>query len=221
MSNNDEEEEDIDYKLLFKIIIVGESCVGKSNIISRYLNGQFIQNIPSTLGAELSNKYLKIKDISAKLQIWDTAGQERYHSIISCYFKGAHGCFIVYDITNEQTFEKVGEWYQRVKENANKEVSLILVGNKCDLENKRVISRDKGEEKAKNLNCPFFETSALSEVNIKEIFNEMLNNIYEKNGNELIEEDDNDSERKTSILPQRAIEIAPAKKEKDEKKGCC
>ena len=220
MSNNDEEE-DIDYKLLFKIIIVGESCVGKSNIISRYLNGQFIQNIPSTLGAELSNKYLKIKDISAKLQIWDTAGQERYNSIISCYFKGAHGCFIVYDITNEQSFEKVEEWYQRVKENANKEVSLILVGNKCDLENKRVISRDKGEEKAKNLNCPFFETSALSEVNIKEIFNEMLNNIYEKNGNELIEEDDNDSERKTSILPQRAIEIAPAKKEKDEKKGCC
>ena len=219
MSNN--QEEDIDYKLLFKIIIVGESCVGKSNIISRYLNGQFNPNISSTLGAELSNKYLKIKDISTKLQIWDTAGLERYHSIISSYFKGAHGCFIVYDITKEKSFEKVEEWYERVKENANKEVSLILVGNKCDLENNREISREKGEEKAKNLNCPFFETSALSDVNITEIFNELLNNIYEKNGNNLIEEDDNDPERKSSILSEKGVDIVPSTKEKDEKKGCC
>jgi len=218
MSNNDEGE-DINYKLLFKIIIVGESCVGKSNIISRYLTGEFDPNIASTLGAELSNKYLKIKDISTKLQIWDTAGQERYHAIVSSYFKGAHGCFIVYDITKDQTFEKVEEWYQRVKENSNKDVSFILVGNKCDLENDRTITKEKGEEKAKNLNCPFFETSALSEVNIKEIFNAMLENIYEKNGNELIEE--NDEERRLSALSEKAIEITPNTKEKEEKKGCC
>ena len=218
MSNNDQGE-DINYKLLFKIIIVGESCVGKSNIISRYLTGEFDPNIASTLGAELSNKYLKIKDISTKLQIWDTAGQERYHAIVSSYFKGAHGCFIVYDITKDQTFEKVEEWYQRVKENSNKDVSFILVGNKCDLENDRTITKEKGEEKAKNLNCPFFETSALSEVNIKEIFNAMLENIYEKNGNELIEE--NDEERRLSALSEKAIEITPNTKEKEEKKGCC
>ena len=218
MSNIDQGD-DINYKLLFKIIIVGESCVGKSNIISRYLTGEYDPNIASTLGAELSNKYLKIKDISTKLQIWDTAGQERYHAIVSSYFKGAHGCFIVYDITKEQTFEKVEEWYQRVKENANIDVSFILVGNKCDLENDRAITKEKGEEKAKNLNCPFFETSALSEINIKEIFNAMLDNIYEKNGNELIEE--NDEERKLSALSEKAIEITPSAKEKEEKKGCC
>ena len=219
MSNNDQGE-DINYKLLFKIIIVGESCVGKSNIISRYLTGEFDPNLASTLGAELSNKYLKIKDISTKLQIWDTAGQERYHAIVSSYFKGAHGCFIVYDITKDQTFEKVEEWYQRVKENANRDVSFILVGNKCDLENDRTITKEKGEEKAKNLNCPFFETSALSEVNIKEIFNALVDNIYEKNGNELIEAE-NDDERNLSALSEKAIEITPNTKEKEEKKGCC
>ena len=219
MSNNDQGE-DINYKLLFKIIIVGESCVGKSNIISRYLTGEFDPNLASTLGAELSNKYLKIKDISTKLQIWDTAGQERYHAIVSSYFKGAHGCFIVYDITKDQTFEKVEEWYQRVKEYANRDVSFILVGNKCDLENERIITKEKGEEKAKNLNCPFFETSARSEVNIKEIFNAMLDNIYEKNGNELIEAE-NDDERNLSALSEKAIEITPTIKEKEGKKGCC
>ena len=219
MSNS--EEENINYKLLFKIIIVGESCVGKSNIISRYLTGQFDSNTTSTLGAELSNKYLKIKDITTKLQIWDTAGQERYHAIVSSYFKGSHGCFIVYDITQEKTFEKIEEWYQRVKENANKDVSFILVGNKCDLENDRVISKEKGEEKAKNLNCPFFETSARSDVNIKEIFNAMLDNIYEKNGNELIEEEKDDNVRNQSTISEGAIEITPGTKEKEEKKGCC
>ena len=221
MSNNAQEEGDINYKLLFKIIIVGESCVGKSNIISRYLTGEFEPNITSTLGAELSNKYLKIKDISTKIQIWDTAGQERYHAIVSSYFKGAHGCFIVYDITNEQTFEKVDEWYQRVKETANTEVSFILVGNKCDLESSRSISKEKGEEKAKSLNCPFFETSALSEINIKEIFNALFDNIYEKNGNELIEEDNDYNERKLSSVSDRAVEITPAiDKKRNQKKGC-
>ena len=218
MSNNDKEE-DINYKLLFKIIIVGESSVGKSNIILRYLTGEFDPNTTSTLGAELSNKYLKIKDISTKIQIWDTAGQERYHAILSSYFKGAHGCFIVYDITNEQTFDKVEEWLRRVKENANKDVSFILVGNKCDLENSRAISKEKGEEKAKNLNCPFFETSARSEINIKEIFNAMLDNIYEKNSNELIEGDD-DNENSQSVASEKAIEITPTTIQK-EKKGCC
>ena len=176
---------DVDYKYLYKIIIVGETCVGKSNIISRYLNGEFNYNSTNTLGAELSNKYLTIKDRKTKLQIWDTAGQERYHSIISTYFKGSHGCFIVYDITNDESFDRVDFWHESVKQVANKNVSFVLVGNKCDLEESRLVPKERGEEKAKSLNCPFFETSALSDLNINGVFNQMLENIYEKNDNEI------------------------------------
>ena len=159
-------ENEIDYKLLFKIIIVGESSVGKSNIIIRYTSGEFKNDISNTLGVELYNKYTNIKDKYAKLQIFDTAGQERYHSIVSNYFKGSHGCFLVYDITNELSFEKIEFWHKCVKQYSNNDVSLILVGNKCDLDEQRVITKEMGKEKAKNMNCPFFETSALSDENI-------------------------------------------------------
>ena len=206
---------DVDYKYLYKIIIVGETCVGKSNIISRYLNGEFNYNSTNTLGAELSNKYLTIKDRKTKLQIWDTAGQERYHSIISTYFKGSHGCFIVYDITNDESFDRVDFWHESVKQVANKNVSFVLVGNKCDLEESRLVPKERGEEKAKSLNCPFFETSALSDLNINEVFNQMLENIYEKNDNEISNvSNDNNKENFENM-----VDITPKKEEK--KKKCC
>ena len=167
------------YELLYKIIIVGDTCVGKSNILSRYLKDEFRDDSKSTVGVELGSKFLKIKGVGAKLQIWDTAGQERYRSITSSYYKGSHGCFIVYDITNEISFENVDKWYEQAKKETSKEISIILVGNKCDLENERKISKEQVEEKAKSLNCPFFETSALSKIKIDDIFTEMVNNIFD------------------------------------------
>ena len=209
------DEECIDYELLFKIIIVGESCVGKTNIISRYLNDEFKYEALNTLGVELGTKYLKIKEKKAKLQIWDTAGQERFHSIISTYFKGSHGCFIVYDITNETSFNKVDNWFEESKKNADKNVSIIMVGNKCDLEEDRVITKEMGEEKAKNFNCPFFETSALSKININEIFQKMIDDIYDKICKQKNEEN-NDNIKK---IDNETIDIET--KQKEEKKGCC
>ena len=209
---------DVDYKYLYKIIIVGETSVGKSNIISRYLNGEFNFNSTNTLGAELSNKYLTIKDRKTKLQIWDTAGQERYHSIISAYFKGAHGCFVVYDITNDESFDKVDFWLESVRKLANKNVSFVLVGNKSDLEDSRLVSKERGEEKAKDLNCPFLETSALSDININEIFNVLLENIYAKNDNQISQESD-DNERQNSEVIEKMVDISTKKGEK--KKKCC
>ena len=203
------------YDLLYKIIIIGDSCVGKSNILSRYLKDEFREDSKSTVGVELGTKFLKIKGTGAKLQIWDTAGQERYRSITSSYYKGSHGCFIVYDITSESSFENVDKWFEQAQKEASKEVSIILVGNKCDLENERKISKEKGEEKAKNLNCPFFETSALSKIKIDDIFNEMINNIFERTGGLKNEDDDieiiNENDKAVSLNPE-----APAKKE-----GCC
>ena len=173
-----DEEETNSYDLLYKIIIIGDTCVGKSNILSRYLKNEFKEDSKSTVGVELGTKFLKIKGTGAKVQIWDTAGQERYRSITSSYYKGSHGCFIVYDITSDISFENVDKWYEQAQKESSKDVSVILVGNKCDLENERKVPKEKGEEKAKNFNCPFFETSALSKVNIDDIFNEMVNNIF-------------------------------------------
>jgi len=209
-------EEDDSYDLLYKIIIIGDSNVGKSNILSRYTKDQFQGNSKATVGVELGTKFVKVEGVGAKLQIWDTAGQERYRSLTSSYYKGCHGCFIVYDITNEQSFESINTWYEQAVKEAGKEVSIILVGNKCDLENERKISKEKGEEKARSMNASFFETSALSKVNIDDIFKEIVNNIYQRTKGQKNDEDDdieiiNENEKAINLTPQAT----------PEKKGCC
>jgi len=208
--------EDDSYDLLYKIIIVGDTCVGKSNILSRYIKNVFREDSKSTVGVELGNKLINVKGTNTKLQIWDTAGQERYRSITSSYYKGSHGCFIVYDITNETSFENVEKWFEQVQKEASKDVSIILVGNKCDLENERKIPKEKGEEKAKQLNIPFFETSALSNIKIEDTFTQIAENIYERTGGMKNEDDDddieiiNENEKPVNLTPQP-----------QEKKGCC
>ena len=203
----EEESESNSYELLYKIIIIGDTCVGKSNILSRYLKDEFREDSKSTVGVELGTKFLKVKDVGTKIQIWDTAGQERYRSITSSYYKGSHGCFIVYDITSEISFENVDKWYQQAQKEASKDVSIILVGNKCDLEDQRKVSKEKGEEKAKQFNIPFFETSALSKIKIDDIFNEMVNNIFERTGGPKNDDDDdieiiNENDKAVSLNSQ-------------------
>jgi small GTP-binding protein len=204
------------YDLLYKIIIVGDTCVGKSNILSRYIKDVFREDSKSTVGVELGNKLLKVKGTNTKLQIWDTAGQERYRSITSSYYKGSHGCFIVYDISNEQSFENVEKWFEQVQKEGSKDVSIILVGNKCDLENERQVPKEKGEEKAKQLNIPFFETSALSNINIGDIFTVIAENIFDRTGGVKNEDDDDDIE----IINENEKPVNLAQ-QPQEKKSCC
>ena len=211
----EEESESNSYELLYKIIIIGDTCVGKSNILSRYLKDEFREDSKSTVGVELGTKFLKVKDVGTKIQIWDTAGQERYKSITSSYYKGSHGCFIVYDITSEISFENVDKWYQQAQKEASKDVSIILVGNKCDLEEQRKVPKEKGEEKAKQFNIPFFETSALSKIKIDDIFTEMVNNIFERTGGPKNDDDDdieiiNENDKPINLNAQE-----------QKKKGCC
>jgi small GTP-binding protein len=208
--------DDDSYDLLYKIIIIGDSNVGKSNILSRYTKDQFQGNSKATVGVELGTKFVKVEGVGAKLQIWDTAGQERYRSLTSSYYKGCHGCFIVYDITNEQSFESINTWYEQAVKEAGKEVSIILVGNKCDLENERKVSKEKGEEKAKTMNASFFETSALSKVNIDDIFKEIVNNIYQRTKGQ---KNDDDDDIEIISENEKAINLAP--QQTPEKKGCC
>ena len=210
------ESESNNYELLYKIIIIGDTCVGKSNILSRYLKDEFREDSKSTVGVELGTKFLKVKDVGIKIQIWDTAGQERYKSITSSYYKGSHGCFIVYDITNESSFENVDKWYQQAQKEASKDVSIILVGNKCDLEEQRKVSKEKGEEKAKQFNIPFFETSALSKIKIDDIFNEMVNNIFERTGGPKNDDDDD-----IEIINENDNKAISLNSQEQQKKGCC
>jgi len=205
------------YEQLYKIIIVGDSGVGKSNILGRYINNIFKQDTKSTVGVEFASKKIKANGVNIKLQIWDTAGQERYRSITSAYYRGSKGCFIVYDISSAQTFESVEKWYEEVLKSGEKDISIILIGNKCDLENERKVTVEMGENKAKNLNCPFFETSALNNIHIEDVFQSIAENIYNRCKDEKnLDDDDDDYE----IVPKDDKNININTDAKKEKKCC-
>ena len=206
------------YEQLFKIIIVGNSGVGKSNILGRYIKNEFNQETKSTVGVEFASKKVTVNGVNIKLQIWDTAGQERYRSITSAYYKGSKGCFIVYDITSHQSFEDIEKWYEEIQKSGEKGLSMILIGNKCDLENERKVTIEMGENKAKDLNCPFFETSALNNIHIEDIFQSIAENIYNKYKDEKNVEDDDDYD--IVYKGDKNININTDVKNENEKKCC-
>jgi len=139
-----------DYDMIYKVVLIGDSGVGKSNLVSRYIKNEFTTNTKTTVGVEFGAKKFEMGDTKIKAQIWDTAGQERYKSITSCYYKGAKGGIIVYDITKKETFENVDKWLQEFKKNADLDACFILIGNKCDLIQERAISTEEGIKKAES-----------------------------------------------------------------------
>ena len=203
-----------EYDFLFKLIIIGDSNVGKTNIMSQYIKQEFNINSKSTVGVEFGNKIIKINDKTIKAQIWDTAGQERYKSITSAYYKGAKGAFIVYDITSKITFDSIDKWIQDLNLFGDKNMTLLLIGNKSDLENKREVKKEDGEEKAKAFGLGFIETSACTGDNIDKTFEIMLkevcNKYIEEKGNNV--EFENDGEN---------LEIKNESENNANKKSCC
>ena len=171
------------YDFLFKLILIGDSSVGKSNILLKYLKGEFDPNSKATVGVEFGTKSLKINEKKIKVQIWDTAGQERYRSITSAYYKGAKGAFIVYDITRKDTFDSIDRWAADLKANGDQNISIVLIGNKCDLEENRQVPKDDGIKKSEEFKTAFLETSALNGENIEKAFNELIQQIFENNCN--------------------------------------
>ena len=169
-----------DYKL--KVVIVGDSGVGKSNLIKRFTSNEFNANSKATVGVEFLSKSYKINDKIFKIEMWDTAGQERYKSITSAYYKGAKGAFVVYDITREKTFKDIDKWITELKENGNEDMIIILIGNKLDLENSREVIIDDVKRKAKELKVGFFETSALDGSNVEQAFDFIVEEIVKKKG---------------------------------------
>ena len=172
--------EDDGYDVLFKIILVGDTSVGKTNIINKYIKNEFKEDFYATIGVEFSHKQFIVDNHKIKAQIWDTAGQERYKAITRAYYKGANGAFIVYDITRKETFNNIDKWRNELISSCNKEVTIMLVGNKCDMEEKREITKEQGEEKAKSFGFSFIETSALSGENLEKGFEMLIKEIYLK-----------------------------------------
>ena len=141
---------DVEFDSLFKIILVGDSGVGKTNILTRYTKDEFSFDSKTTLGVEFGSKIYNIKDQNIKLQVWDTAGQERYRSITCAYYKGSKGAIIVFDVSRKDTFEHVERWHEDIMKCGDKDIVLTLIGNKCDLET-REVSSNEAQEKAKLL----------------------------------------------------------------------
>ena len=168
------------YDMILKLVLIGDSFVGKTNIMSKYLKNEFHEDSKATVGVEFGSKKFEIEGVSIKAQIWDTAGQERYKSITNAYYKGSKGAFVVYDITRKETFDSVDKWISDLKQSGDKKITILLIGNKADLENQRVISKEQGEEKAKSFNLAFLETSAMNGQNLDTAFEMMIKEVYDK-----------------------------------------
>ena len=169
---------DITEDLFFKIVVVGDCAVGKSNILSRYINNQFSKESKSTIGVELSSKCFKIDNKVIKINIWDTAGQERFTSITSAYYKGAKGALIVYDITRQDTFDNIDKWLRELRLKINADIKVFIIGNKSDLSLLRQVEYEEAKRKAEKLKVKLYETSALDSKNINEAFKTLIIDIY-------------------------------------------
>ena len=179
-----------EYEMMVKVILIGDSGVGKTNIMSKFLKNQFMEESKATIGVEFGSKLFNHEGHKIKAQIWDTAGQEKYKAITGAYYKGSKGALVVYDITQKKTFENIEKWVNDLKAAGDPKITIILIGNKNDLDNKRQVSKDQGEEKARSFGCAFLETSAYSGDNIDKAFNLMVKEIYEKFSNDSTGEDE-------------------------------
>jgi len=162
----------------FKLVLLGESAVGKSSLVLRFVKDQFDDYRESTIGAAFLTQTISLDEATTvKFEIWDTAGQERFKTITSSYYKGAHGIILVYDITDKQSFRDIDNWLSEVEKHANENVNKLLVGNKSDLEQNRQVSYEEGKAYADQLGIKFLETSAKNSVNVESSFFTMANEI--------------------------------------------
>lgn len=167
---------DISYK--FKTVLIGDSGVGKSSIATRFVNEKFDKYAEPTIGSAFFSKTIGIDKGNITLNIWDTAGQEKYDSLIPMYYKGAHIIFLVFDVNNRKSFDRAIEWFSRIKNYVISNAVIFLIGNKTDSNNK-IVSFDEGKRMSEELGITYYETSALKDINIKNIFYEASNLAYD------------------------------------------
>uniref|UniRef100_A0A7S3GBH2 Uncharacterized protein n=1 Tax=Palpitomonas bilix TaxID=652834 RepID=A0A7S3GBH2_9EUKA len=210
-------EDEDDY--LFKVVLIGDSGVGKSNLLSRFTRNEFNLESKSTIGVEFATRSIKVDGKVLKAQIWDTAGQERYRAITSAYYRGAVGALLVYDISKHASFENVQRWLEELRDHADANIVIMLVGNKSDLRHLRAVPTEEARGFAEKNSLSFIETSALDSTNVEMAFLNILTEIYRIVSRKTVEQG---SEDKGPAPAGKTVVISSSNNETTEKKkGCC
>lgn len=207
-------EEEYDY--LFKVVLIGDSGVGKSNLLSRFTRNEFCLESKSTIGVEFATRTLQVEGRTVKAQIWDTAGQERYRAITSAYYRGALGALLVYDVTKPTTFDNVSRWLKELRDHADSNIVIMLIGNKTDLKHLRAVATEDAQSYAEKEGLSFIETSALEATNVEKAFQTILSEIYR-----IISKKPLSSEEPAPANIKEGKTIVVGESEANAKKTCC
>ncbi|KAF2284570.1 hypothetical protein GH714_027200 [Hevea brasiliensis] len=221
---------------LFKIVLIGDSAVGKSNLLSRFARNEFDSNSKATIGVEFQTQVVDIDGKEIKAQIWDTAGQERFRAVTSAYYRGAVGALIVYDITRRTSFDSVKRWLDELsgkflsillsfffdcgfdgRAHCDTAVARMLVGNKCDLENIREVSVEEGKNLAEEESLFFMETSALDSTNVQTAFEVVIREIYNNVSKKIL----NSDSYKAELTVNRVSLVKEGESSKQNTLSCC
>ena len=197
-----------EYDYLFKLLLIGDSGVGKSCLLLRFADDTYTDSFISTIGVDFKIRTIELEGKVIKLQIWDTAGQERFRTITSSYYRGAHGIIMVYDVTEPESFKNISGWLNEIQRHATEGVNRLLIGNKCDAEDRKKVSFEEGNSYANQLGVKFLETSAKSSHNVEQAFVTMASEIKAKVAS---------STTKTATRGERLTQSKPIGK----KGGCC
>ncbi|KAI9038354.1 Rab family GTPase [Aspergillus affinis] len=200
------------------VVLIGDSGVGKSNLLSRFTRNEFNLDSKSTIGVEFATRSIQVDSKTIKAQIWDTAGQERYRAITSAYYRGAVGALLVYDISKHQTYDNVNRWLKELRDHADSNIVIMLVGNKSDLRHLRAVPTEEAKQFASENNLSFIETSALDASNVELAFQNILTEIYRIVSSKAI--DGGDSGQAALGERRPVVEISKSQ-DPEAKQGCC
>ncbi|XP_067878675.1 ras-related protein Rab-11A-like [Heterodontus francisci] len=206
-----------DYSFVFKVVLIGESGVGKSNLLSRFTRNEFNHDSRTTIGVEFSTRSVLVDGVTVKTQIWDTAGLERYRAITSAYYRGAVGALLVYDISKHLTYDSVERWLSELLDHADNNLVVMLVGNKTDLSEIRAVPAEEARSFAEKHNMLFMETSALDSTNVEPAFQTVITEIFRRRSQDRSNKHVNNS----VSLSANSVSNEGASTEVATKKPCC
>lgn len=210
----------------FKIVLLGEGCVGKTSLMLRYIEDKFNDKHLSTIQAAFLKKKIKIGNNQVELSIWDTAGQERYHALSPIYYRGSNGAFLVYDITDTDSFQRIKNWVRELKASLGNDCVICIVGNKCDLEKNRNVSLNEAQEYANSVGAQHFSTSAKLNQGIDELFLDITKKMIQKFDTNQTNSSNAGSNKSSSRQGRSNIQVVDDESEQQQatntnKSGCC